>query len=105
MNYFLDYLSNKYIDELIIMVCDGAAWHRSKTLVIPDNICLVYLPPYTPEMNPIEQIWAWIRAHGFKNESFATLEKVIDRLCETINSITPDIVISITARDWIKDCF
>ena len=59
MNIFLEGLGAKYPDDIIILVLDGAAWHRSKGLVIPHNIKFVYLPPATPEMNPIEQIWAW----------------------------------------------
>ncbi len=45
---------------------------------------LYKIPPYTPEMNPMEQIWKEIRKRGFKNEVFQTLQKVVDRLCDTI---------------------
>lgn len=78
MNIFLAKLSKAYPDDSIILVLDGASWHRSKSLIIPENIQFVYLPPATPEMNPIEQIWSWIRRHGFQNEVFKTLEKVIE---------------------------
>jgi len=105
MNVFLAELSGQYPDDIIILVCDGAAWHRSGTLEIPGNIRLVHLPPATPEMNPIEQIWKEIRKRGFKNEIFATLDKVIDRLCDTICSLTNDTVKSITGRDWILSIF
>ena len=83
----------------------GAAWHKSKKLKIPDNIRLLYLPPATPELNPIEQIWKEIRKRGFRNEIFKTLDKVIDRLCETINSLAHKTVKSITGRDWILQMF
>jgi len=105
MNVFLAELSNRFPEDTILLACDGATWHRSNSLVIPENIRLFLLPPATPEMNPIEQIWAWLRAHGFRNEVFATLEKVIDRLCQTINSITPTTIKSITGRGWILQCF
>jgi putative transposase len=59
------------------------------------------LPPATPEMNPIEQIWKEIRKFGSKNEIFKTLENVIDRLCETIVDLTVETIKSITGRDWI----
>jgi putative transposase len=62
---------------------------------------LFFLPPATPEMNPIEQIWKEIRKRGFCNEIFKTLDKVIERLCVTICSLSPDTIISITARHWI----
>ncbi len=53
-------------------------------------------------MNPIEQIWKQIRSMGFKNEVFNTLNDVVDRLCETINLLTENMVKSITNRDWLK---
>ena len=69
------------------------------------DIVLFHIPPYTPEMNPIEQIWKEIRKRGFRNEVFATLEKVVDRLCDTICSLTPNTIFSITGRDRIIKAF
>ena len=83
----------------------GAAWHKSGTLEVPENIVLFHIPPDTPEMNPIEQIWKEIRKRGFRNEVFATLEKVVDRLCNTICSLTPNTIFSITGRNWITKAF
>ena len=101
MNIFLEELSNTFPRDKIVLACDGAAWHKSKTLKIPENIELIFIPPYTPEMNPIEQIWKEIRKIGFKNEVFQTLQKVVDRLCDTICSLSNDTIKSITGRDWI----
>ena len=56
MNVFLRELSAQFSDDVIMLCCHGAAWHKSRTLEVPDNIVLFYIPPYTPEMNPIEQI-------------------------------------------------
>lgn len=105
MNVFLAELSKKYPKDKIILVCDGAAWHKSKSLIIPDNIELVFIPPYTPEMNPIEQIWKEIRKIGFKNEVFQTLQNVMDRLCYVICSLSKNTIKSVTGRDWILSCF
>lgn len=105
MSVFLRELSTAYPEDIILLVCDGAAWHKSNLLEIPENIELFYLPPATPEMNPIEQIWKELRKRGFRNEVFATLNMVIDRLCDTICSLTPEIIKSITCRSWIKCCF
>ena len=101
MNLFLRELSKQFPQDTILMCCDGAAWHKSGTLKMPENIVLFHIPPYTPEMNPIEQIWKEIRKRGFRNEVFAALEKVVDRLCDTICSLTPNTIFSITGRDWI----
>ena len=99
MNLFLQKLSEAYPEDWILLVCDGAAWHTANALVIPQNIKLFFLPPATPEMNPIEQIWKEIRKCGFRNEMFQTLDKVIDRLCDTICSLSHDVIKSITVRD------
>ena len=56
MNVFLDTLSKQYQNDEILLICDGAAWHKSGTLVIPPNIHIQHIPPYTPEMNPIAEI-------------------------------------------------
>ncbi len=88
-----------------MLCCDGAAWHKSKALKLPENIVLFHIPPYTPEMNPIEQIWKELRKRGFRNEVFATLEKVVDRLCDAILSLSNQVISSITGRDWIIKLF
>ena len=105
MNVFLEYLSTSYPDDYIILVCDGAAWHKSGSLKSFPNIELMFIPPYTPEMNPIEQIWRELRARGFHNEVFQTLEKVVDRLCDTICNLTEESIRSITGRNRILSCF
>ena len=84
---------------------DGARWHNSAGLQVPENIVITHILPYTPEMNPIEQIWKEIRKRGFKNEVFTTLEKVVDRLCDTIRDLPSRVIQSITGRKWIMDMF
>ena len=103
MNMFLAELSKEYSKDQILLVCDGASWHKAKGLKVPENISLLHIPPYTPEMNPIEQIWKQLRSMGFRNEIFKTLEHVIDRLCDTICKLSNDTVRSITTRQWIVD--
>ena len=98
MNFFLEKLSEQYTDDYILLICDGAAWHKSTELIIPENIELFFIPPYTPEMNPIEQIWKEIRKRGFQNEVFDSLEAVIDRLCFTIKNLPAAVIKSITGR-------
>jgi transposase len=70
--------------------------------MIPTNIHIIHIPPYTPEMNPIE-IWKEIRKRGFRNEVFKTLESVAERLCETIKNLPISVIQSITGRQWILD--
>ena len=101
MNVFLEELSKEYPNDFILLAADGARWHTSNGLIVPKNIEIFILPPATPEMNPIEQIWKEIRKRGFRNEIFQTLAKVIDRLCQTIRSLSNETVKSITGREWI----
>ena len=105
MNLFLKELSDRFPNDMILLCCDGAAWHKAKSLHIPDNIELFFIPPYTPEMNPIEQIWKELRLIGFRNEVFATLHKVVDRLCDSLSLLSSQLIHSITARSWILSCF
>lgn len=105
MNVYMKHLSKAFPNDLLLLVMDKASWHRSKGLIIPENVRILHIPPYTPEMNPIEQIWKEIRKLGFRNEFFKSLDKVVDRLCDTINSLTMDTVKSITGRDWIVSMF
>ena len=105
MNIFLRELSAAFPKDYILLAMDNAVWHKAKALEIPENIRLFYLPPRTPEMNPIEQIWKEIRKRGFKNKSFQTLDMVIQKLCDTCNSLTNECVKSITGRDWILSMF
>ena len=105
MNLFLRELSKQYEGEEVLLCCDGAAWHKSKTLITPHNIHIFHIPPYTPEMNPIEQIWKELRKMGFRNEIFVSLEKVVNRLCDTICELSAETIRHITARKWILNLF
>ena len=105
MNLFLRELSDQFPDDIVLLCYDGATWHKSEMLDIPENIVLFYIPPYTLEMDPIEQIWKEIRKLGFKNEVFPSLDKVVDRLCLTICSLLPQLISHMTARAWILNIF
>lgn len=70
MNVFLKELSEQYKEDIVLFVCDGGVWHKAKNLEVPSNIFITHIPPYTPEMNPIEQIWKQIRSMGFKNQNY-----------------------------------
>jgi len=105
MNLFLQQLSKQFPNDIILLCCDGAAWHKSQSLFVPDNIVLFFIPPYTPEMNPIEQIWKAIRMQAFYHVNFPSLVKVMDYLSDVICSLSPARISSITGRSWILNCF
>jgi putative transposase len=100
-NLFLDTLSKQFPDDYILLCEDRASWHKSKDLVIPDNIELFFIPAATPEMNPIEQIWNEIKQKDFDNRFFDTRSKVIDQLCISTNNLDKEIIKSIAGREWI----
>ena len=74
MTCFLAQVSAAHQNEFIVMVLDGASSHKSKDLVIPENMSLVLLPPYSPELNPAEQIWNVLRRNYFANRVFDSLD-------------------------------
>jgi len=74
MSCFLKQVSGAHPDEFNIMVVDGASSHKSKDLNIPENVSLIFLPPYSPELNPAEQIWNVLRREWFANRVFDSLD-------------------------------
>jgi len=80
MNLFLNQLANQYNSYRIVMILDKAGWHISNTLALPQNIKLLHLTPYSPELNPVELLWREIRAKYFKNKIFKSLDDVEETL-------------------------
>ena len=97
---YLEMLSDLYPDDYHVMLCDRASWHVSEDLSIPENVEIVNIPPGTPEMNPMEQIWRELRTRGFHNRMFDSIDEAIDQLCKVIRELSPETVKSITGREW-----
>jgi transposase len=75
---------------------DQASYHTSKILIVPKNIVLFFIPPRTPEMNPVELMWREIRKRGFKNKAFPSINAVIEKFYEVAGELTKDVIQSIT---------
>jgi len=91
MTVFLTLLSRNFNHYSIAIVLDSAGWHRSKALQIPENIFLIHLPPCSPELNPVEHIWDYIREQKrFNNHSFKSLDDVESRLVTALKEITQE---------------
>lgn len=90
MNLFLLTLSEQQSDERIIVCMDRAGWHTTQQLVLPENIIVWFLPPYSPELNPVELIWRELRAKYFNNKLFNTLDEVDSHLMFAITDFTAD---------------
>ena len=87
-----------------ILVADGAPWHKSNGLKTPDNVTVLLLPPYAPELNPVENIWAYLRANKLANTVADTYEEIVDKCCQAWNFFAADAerVRSIATRDYAK---
>ncbi len=103
MAVFLTEISARHPEEFILMVLDGASWHRSETLIVPENIRLVTLPPYSPQLNPVEHLWEEIREKWFANYVFKNMEAVEEALVEALVTLEGDakLVQGISGFDWI----
>ena len=97
---FLDEFSMENPQTLIIMVLDNGAFHKAKRLNIPDNIKLVFLPTYSPELNPAEKMWAKFK-RGFTNKLFHSLEQISQFIENTTKSIDKHSVIATCAYKYI----
>jgi transposase len=86
MNEFLQQLSNHYNNYRIIIILDKAGWHISQSLEISDNIRLLHLNPYSPELNPVELLWREIRRKYFHNISFDNLDDVENTLQKALRN-------------------
>lgn len=103
MNLFLEEVDSRHLEEFIVMILDGAGWHTAKKLNVPENMHLHFLPPYSPELNPTENLWDEIREKGFSNRAFDSLNAVDDQLVDQLAYLekSPKRVQSITGWSWI----
>ncbi len=86
------------------MCLDGAGWHISKSLTLPENIEFLRLPPYSPELNPTEHIWDYIRDQKkFNNYKFKTLDDVENQLAQTLKELNEekDVLKSMCSFNWL----
>lgn len=103
MQLFLDEVSSRYPEDRVVMVMDGAGWHKSSALKAPANMRLVLLPPYAPELNPVEHLWDELREKAFGNVVFESLEALEDHLEASLRGMELDVprVYSIVSWPWI----
>jgi transposase len=82
MGLFPAEIGERYPADNIVMVLDGAGWHKSHSMPIPDNIRLLSLPPYSPELNPVKYLWDEVREKHFHNRAFDSLDALEDHLVD-----------------------
>lgn len=100
MNVFLDYIEKELCGKEILLVMDGAGWHKSKGLKIPKNIEIIYLPPYSPELNPVERLWLYIKQHTIKNKIYETISLLEDSICDFMKNLKIEQIKQICNYDY-----
>ena len=87
-----------------VLVLDGAGWHTSPRLSVPENISLLPLPRYAPELNPIENVWEFLRQNLLSHRVWDTYDAIVDACCHAWSTLmrTPEQVASITRRPWAQ---
>ncbi|MBF8271348.1 MAG: transposase [Magnetococcales bacterium] len=100
---FLQEVSRRYPRDRIVMVMDGAGWHKNQTIDLPDNMRVLFLPPYAPELRPVEHVWDELREKWFHNRVFVSLEALEQHLESALLILEndPSRMRSITAWPWI----
>jgi len=103
MQRFLTEIASRYPSDNIVMILDGASWHRNQQVALPPNVRLLFLPPYSPELNPVEHLWDDVREKHFHNRAFDSLDALEDQLVIALQHFEadPSRVHSITAWAWI----
>ncbi|OAM06533.1 MAG: hypothetical protein TV41_03730 [Wolbachia endosymbiont of Dactylopius coccus] len=92
MNIFLEQMSKNLESREIFLIMDCASWHRSKGLKIPESITIIYLPPYSPELNPVERFWQYLKDNIIKNKIYDSIQLLEKTLCVFIVCLTQDLL-------------
>lgn len=102
MNVFLAELSEQWKAFRIVLCLDQAGWHISGKLRSFDNIQLLPIPPYSPELNPVEHLWEYIREQKLGNSYWQNLDHLEDRLVDIFQELSgnPDVIRSFAGFHW-----
>jgi len=85
-----------------VLVLDQAGWHVAKALVAPANVTLLHLPPYSPELNPVERVWAYLRSHYLSNRVYKDYDALFDDAGKAWNKLDEERLKSICHTGWIE---
>lgn len=103
MNQFLAGLSGMLADdEHAVLVMDNAGWHVARTLEVPANLTLWPLPPYSPELNSIEQLWHWLRSHHLSNRVYEDYDDLMRQTHRAWLTLDPATLRTVCACPWLK---
>ncbi len=103
MQAFLDRFAAGLADDAhAVLVLDRAGWHGSRGLAVPPSVTLVPLPPYAPELNPVERVWLFLRERFLSHRLLDGYDAIVEACCEAWNALTPERIRSLTAFPWIQ---
>jgi transposase len=103
MNQFLKILdAERKPDEHIVLIMDGAGWHKSKALRLPDGITALLLPPYSPELNPTENLWHYMRSHHLSNRAYQNYDELLNAGTDAYRKLTPELIKSVCACPYLE---
>jgi transposase len=105
MQVFLDHVAaSRAVDAHLVMVLDGAGWHLSRDLVVPPTITHVVLPPYSPELNPVERVWLYLRERFLSLRLLHSTKAIIDACCDAWMRLVaqPGRIKSLCNYSWIE---
>ena len=88
MNLYLAELGKELPEKPVLLVMDRAGWHTTKRLQLPKGMEIMHLPPYSPELNPVERLWQWLRLHVCRNRVFDTLDELEAALFKAWKNLT-----------------
>jgi transposase len=92
MQTFLDRFSETLAeDDLAVMVLDQAGWHGSAALAVPGNVVLVPLPPYSPELNPVERVWLYLKERFLSHRLLEDYDAIVTAACNAWNRLVAEI--------------
>ena len=85
-----------------VLLLDRAGWHTTAKLEVPANITPIFLPSRAPELNPVENVWQFLRSNGLSNLVFDTYDEIIDAACDAWRNLEadPERITSIGMRMW-----
>ena len=89
-------------DEHFVLIMDQAGWHKSRGLRLPDWVTALLLPPYSPELNPVENLWHYVRSHYLSNRSYADYDALLDAGTEAYRRLTPEVIRSVCRCEYIE---
>ncbi len=102
MGAFLRMLSDELgPSEHAILIMDQAGWHKARKLAVPDNITILFLPPYSPELNPVERLWGYLRSHYLSNRAYDDYQHLLDAGADAWQQLTPECLRSVCACDYL----